>query len=194
MAPKTSPQDWTKSPCHGCSACCRSTVVNLTHTDLFRLVHSLQDRVFDFLKLYKYSDYDGEPDDPDLARTRYGWRMLGLRRSEAKGCIFLGPAGDCRIYADRPGICRTFPYEKPSPKSRAISLSVLVQDKDIDCALSRHPSSKAAVNRTDIDEDDSMRKEFQALLRQWNTMTMAKRNRTMPALVNYLLQHVSPTR
>lgn len=47
-------------------------------------------------------------DHPDLRRGPTAEKEQFFRRTGALPCPALGPEGDCRIYAHRPLVCRTF--------------------------------------------------------------------------------------
>ncbi len=47
------------------------------------------------------------PIEAELIRSRHGTLLREGTPNPAGACAFLGRAGECRIYADRPYVCRT---------------------------------------------------------------------------------------
>jgi Fe-S-cluster containining protein len=83
--------------CHkGCTACCHTQVsVNSDEAEL--LAHKvIHDGVeVDLKKLYIQGNVENNPRK---------WFELPY---EMRGCVFLGEEGQCRVYEDRPSVCRT---------------------------------------------------------------------------------------
>ncbi len=81
---------------NGCSACCH-TQVSVT-SDEAELLSSLvidEGVEVDLKKLYIQGNVENNPE---------AWFSLPY---EVRGCVFLDEAGSCRIYEDRPMVCRT---------------------------------------------------------------------------------------
>ncbi len=96
--------------CRLCSACCREMIVPVNDADVRRLAAVCglaPERIVGF-----YGSRHVEYDEKSRLwiRTRYGMRIMALRRS-CKKCRFLSGNGLCRVYARRPSTCRTFPHE-----------------------------------------------------------------------------------
>jgi len=84
------------SGCHkGCSACCH-TEVSVTPDEAELLAKLVQDGVtIDTQKLYIQKQV--------IASNESYYSLPYSQR----GCVFLGETGECRVYNDRPSVCRT---------------------------------------------------------------------------------------
>jgi Fe-S-cluster containining protein len=94
-------QRWT---CHGCTTCCRRSVICLNGDDLRRLEEQAWDQ---------REEYRGT-----RIVVREGWfcRRVRLARRSNGDCIFLMADGRCRIHAEhgaaaKPLVCRSFPLQ-----------------------------------------------------------------------------------
>ncbi len=84
------------SPCKmGCSACCH-TQVSVTDDEAILLVEKIKDGVkIDYDRLKK--QMSAKDDDSAYYKLSF----------EERKCIFLNEEGGCRVYEDRPSVCRT---------------------------------------------------------------------------------------
>jgi lysine-N-methylase len=90
--------------CHGCTACCRETTIQLNADDLARL---------------EEQQWDRHPEFQDKRTVRRSFLLGGAKVLAHKGdgaCVFLTEAGRCRIHevfgADaKPLMCRLFPLQ-----------------------------------------------------------------------------------
>ena len=120
--------------CQHCGRCCseKGTIVNVTFHDVLRMQKRLK---YDFKKLLGVLGFYVFPEKPEEKQlekmivppisTERGPAFLGLRKDESGKCTFLGDDNRCTIYAARPNICRTFPFnfhsipeKKPKPHLR----------------------------------------------------------------------------
>jgi len=112
--------------CHGCTACCRETMVRLNADDLARL---------------KEQRWEDDPEYRGIRVVRRSFFLLRgaqvLAHKPDGSCVFLTPAGRCRIHelfgADaKPLMCRQFP------------LQVVRTDRDASVTVERSCPSAAA--------------------------------------------------
>lgn len=93
-------QRWT---CHGCSICCRGTIVTLDDEDLRKLREQRWD---------EHPDFRGVQ---TVVREGLGGRWRLAKRPDGS-CVFLMDDGRCRIHAEhgleaKPWLCQTFPRQ-----------------------------------------------------------------------------------
>ncbi len=98
-------------PCF--TLCCRNVNMTLYPYDIIRLKSALNIDSEDFLRKYTVL----KKGDNLYFPTVY----LKLRDNESKDCPFLDQPG-CRVYADRPTACRTYPLERAVDRSRERSV------------------------------------------------------------------------
>lgn len=105
--------------CIQCGNCCSrsDTIVNLTYSDILRMQFDLDYGLKDFLEIIGFYKYDHDPTPEELEKmvippiqTNMGLAFPGLRKKSNGKCIFLSKNNNCKIYASRPNICRTFPF------------------------------------------------------------------------------------
>lgn len=84
------------SGCHkGCSACCH-TEVSVTPDEAELLAKRVQEGItIDTQKLYVQKQ---------VIESKESFYVLPYSQ---RGCVFLGDEGECRVYDDRPSVCRT---------------------------------------------------------------------------------------
>ena len=172
--------------CSGCTACCYA-VVSVTHVDLALMAKIPGQELADALKLYSEEEFETDPDDPDLAVMAQGPRMLALR-SNKNGCKFLQKNGNCGIYEYRPRACRSFPYEMPDFSEGKRSLTVLPLATEVNCKRAQVGFERSSIPIANVADEEDARVKFRALLRQWDAAPIPKKNRTMAALMDYLLK------
>lgn len=85
-------------PCF--NACCSDLTLMLTPYDALRLRRALGISAADFIQ--HFASRFTAPD------TGFPMLRLAMRQERQKRCPFVSPEG-CKVYADRPGACRTYP-------------------------------------------------------------------------------------
>lgn len=79
----------------GCSACCHSQV-SVSKEEVSVLVNKIRDGLkIDWTRLYIQSRAEDSSE-----------KFFKLEFS-SRACVFLGEKGECRVYEDRPSVCRT---------------------------------------------------------------------------------------
>ncbi len=96
--------------CGCCAVCCREMIVPVNDADVRRLAKSSGLTPARIVGFYGSRHVEFDDESPLWVYTRYGARIMALKRIGNK-CRFLNSAGRCRLYANRPSTCRTFPYE-----------------------------------------------------------------------------------
>ncbi len=90
--------------CHHCTACCRETTIQLNENDLAKLARQ---------------KWNERPEFQAIQTVRRSWMLGGtqvLNHKEDGSCVFLTPAGRCRIHEEfgpdaKPLMCRQFPLQ-----------------------------------------------------------------------------------
>jgi len=80
-------------PCELCGRCCRQPNITVRPEEVDRIAHAAGIPLHEFITEYLFRTSDG--------------RMFFSRTDP---CAFLGGDNRCRIWKDRPEICRDFPY------------------------------------------------------------------------------------
>jgi Fe-S-cluster containining protein len=109
MAPTFQPLAPTETFCFAChpgvpcfNHCCRDLTQHLTPYDILRLVRGLDLSSTEFLKTHTVESTGPQSGLPIIALKPIGPERL---------CPFVD-AGGCRVYADRPASCRTYPLAR----------------------------------------------------------------------------------
>ena len=100
--------------CKSCTArCCRGLAVVLTISEAVRMRQALAIPADEFLEFSSSIDSRGTPHYPFLVRAGGNAHeyFIIIKRRRKKDCIFLGDDLACTVYADRPGVCRLYPFE-----------------------------------------------------------------------------------
>jgi len=100
-------------PCEMCGRCCRQPNIVVRPDEIDRIAHAGGIPLHDFITRYVVRATDG--------------RMLFSRTNP---CVFLNEDNRCRIWKDRPEICRDFPYAVSMFMSR-VYIALTNDDADI---------------------------------------------------------------
>ena len=124
--------------CGQCSSCCRDIQVDITDSDLKRLVKYTGISADKLVRLYGHNkdDIDIEGDWINLS---YGKRAIVLNKRRNNDCIFLGKNNGCIAYKARPMTCRIFPVCVVYDEDHVIvnlEKSEVITDKTINCKCS----------------------------------------------------------
>ncbi|MFA5106224.1 MAG: YkgJ family cysteine cluster protein [Candidatus Micrarchaeia archaeon] len=100
--------------CKFCDAkCCRGLAVVLTIPEAIRLARAAGGNPADYIEITSVVDSKETPHYPIIVREMGALKEYFLilkKAGNGKDCVFLGQAGACRIYADRPHVCRLYPF------------------------------------------------------------------------------------
>jgi Fe-S-cluster containining protein/predicted negative regulator of RcsB-dependent stress response len=101
--------------CQSCGNCCRHKSINISHTDLMRILENRPD-----LKIEDIIQYS--PLNPDVSSTglfagefftsennQKKWMLL-KKKPEENECVFLTEDNRCSIHAFKPIICKAWPF------------------------------------------------------------------------------------
>jgi len=94
--------------CGQCTSCCRDIQVDITDTDLKRLVKHTGINADRLVRLYGHNKDDNDAES-DWFNLSYGKRAIVLNKKRNGDCIFLGQDNGCIAYEARPMTCRIFP-------------------------------------------------------------------------------------
>lgn len=148
------------SKCAGCheagGGCCNchDSGIFITLHDALRVSKATGLKISDFAVFNKAPDewLDELKKNEDSFYDAYvDGKILQLKLTD-NGCVFLGPTG-CKIFNDRPGLCRLFPFTYDIEKGK-VTIEML-DDENCDLA-------KLSVNEAlkDLDENEDDYKEF----------------------------------
>lgn len=102
--------------CIQCGNCCRDKnfIITITHKDTIRLVNhlkcNLEELLIKYVGFYQVrKEFENRLVFPAISTYR-GNAFLGLRKKNDGSCLFLREDNLCKIYIDRPIVCRSFPF------------------------------------------------------------------------------------
>jgi len=127
-----------KMDCGQCTSCCRDIQVDITDTDLKRLVKQTGISADRLVRLYGYNEDDRDIEG-DWINLSYGKRAIVLNKKRNGDCIFLGKDNGCIAYKARPMTCRIFPVCVVYDDDHDIvnlEKSEVITDKTITCKCS----------------------------------------------------------
>lgn len=119
----------------GCAHCCEQWIFDVHPHEIARLLPHARPFAAELQeRLAHYEALKAEHPDPEAAALAY-WRC-------ALPCVFLSPAGECRVYAERPYACRRFfsqavcsPQSAEAGKAQSLMLE---PDPDVDVWLTTY--------------------------------------------------------
>lgn len=100
-------------PCEECGRCCHQKLITILPEEVDRISSAAGVPLGEFMSKYVGLSKDG--------------RIMLLRTDP---CAFLGKDKKCRIWKDRPEVCREFPYLVSTFMSR-VYLAIVNEDTDI---------------------------------------------------------------
>lgn len=165
--------------CNQCGECCRQVQVPLCHLDLLRLRQRFTDRPLNsWLQLHPI-----EREHPEAILIEGKPVLLTLRtRLPEGGCVQL--EGDsCSIHADRPLVCRTFPFAR-----RGRNLQIAPEfELLVSLSCDQTPYTHKRETLADIERSDQAFTAFRQLTRQWNQeMTAHPEQQSLAAFLIFL--------
>lgn len=176
-------------PCATCGACCHAYYVPVSGFDTWRISRSLGIDPSDFVVAYSQqpgADFgfqltDGG-DTYELALEKQGPFELG------QPCIFLdrlpGGLNRCRIYAERPAVCRSYPMKGTAAGVIALRPGAL-------CPSGTWPSSEPEQPhwRASWEALQSQFEQYRQIVAAWNTQVARHAGRvySMDDFLTYLM-------
>ena len=124
-----------KLECGQCSSCCRDIQVDITDSDLKRLVKLTGISPDKLVRLYGHNKEDKDVES-EWINLSYGKRAIVLNKKRNGDCIFLGSNNGCIAYKARPMTCRIFPICVVYDEDHDIvnlEKSEVITDKTITC-------------------------------------------------------------
>lgn len=165
--------------CNQCGECCRQVQVPLSHADLLRLQRHFAGRPLrDWLQLHPI-----EREHPEAVLIDGRPVLLTLRTRLPEGGCRMLVDNHCAIYAERPMVCRTFPFARRGRELRiAPEFELLVS-----LACDQVPFQAEKQILADMAICDRSFADYRHLVRQWNQET-AGRARGIEVFLSYLAQ------
>lgn len=160
-----------KMNCAQCGSCCCDPVIELTDSDIKRLVKHTGLPTDRLIRLYAKSDFTTVNDTEDWINLSYGKRQIGLRKKKDGSCLFLSDDRKCEAYEARPMACRVFPidvYLDEDSKASDFELSDVVRDKFIKCRQYSGKPNSFTQFRLKADQSGKETASFCRKIRQWN--------------------------
>jgi Fe-S-cluster containining protein len=158
------------SICVHCTRCCGEVIATVTHADALRLVQATGLPAQELVKLYTRAEIESDPSDRSWIEFTSGRRMLGLKRNREQ-CILLAPAGLCAVYAVRPLLCRTFPFEfrfSPDGRPTGIQFRGSAADGSLPCPAYPETIRMDADLRSLAEQERFEREEYYRIVERWN--------------------------
>jgi len=119
--------------CRSCTAkCCRGLAVVLTIPEAKRMVKELGLPPEDFLEFSQNIEGKQTPHYPLLVQSEgkvYEYFII-LKRRQKRDCIFLQDDLKCGVYANRPHVCRLYPFELDGQKMKKGALCPVAFEKE----------------------------------------------------------------
>ena len=161
-----------KLDCGHCSSCCRDIQVDITDSDLKRLVKHTGISADRLIRLYGHNK-DDKDIEGDWINLSYGKRAIVLNKKRNGDCIFLGKDNGCIAYKARPMTCRIFPVCVVYDEDHDIvnlEKSEVITDKTISCKCS---SGRGQAYNNFMSTAKLARVEHASFIRQidhWNSL------------------------
>ncbi|HEY9841993.1 MAG: YkgJ family cysteine cluster protein [Candidatus Sericytochromatia bacterium] len=167
--------------CNQCGECCRQVQVPLSHADLLRLYRRFGAQPLDsWLQLHPI-----EREDPEAVMIAGRPVLLTLRTRLPEGGCRMLVENQCSIYADRPMVCRTFPFSRRGRGLRISPEFELLVSMSCD-QVPFHGQREVKANIAVCDRDFA---RFRLLVKQWNQETAGQPERqSIEAFIAYLEQ------
>ena len=153
--------------CHHCGHCCTDVVCLPTPADVVRIVRATRRDPRRFLEFLTPDEIQGvAKSDPTWLECGSERHIMALRRSD-RGCTFLNKRNrHCTIYADRPLLCRLYPFklhERRDKSFKAFSLH-----SDVGCPRHRDGEVPTAPLYSIFQDDAVHQNDYQQLVTHFN--------------------------
>lgn len=161
-----------KADCGQCSSCCREIKVDVTDTDIERLVRHTGIPADKLVKLYSPADISDE-DDGEWIELSYGKRALELNKRRNGDCIFLANDKKCTAYNARPMTCRIFPVCVVSDDRNNIvnlEISDVITDRTIKCKRTRGKGRSYTSFMSTAEQSQIEDEIFKNKVDEWNSL------------------------
>jgi Fe-S-cluster containining protein len=159
--------------CHSCGHCCTDVVCLPAPADVIRIVKRTKIHPKKFLEFLTPEEITGvESNDPTWLKCGDEKYMMALKRGK-KGCYFLNKkTGFCRIYDDRPFLCRLYPFKLQ--ETRKGKFKGFTLHKDVGCPRNRDGKADAAALYEIYLEDDRNQDDYHDLVKYFNRKNYRK--------------------
>ena len=101
--------------CTLCADCCTKYIPLIVSEDVRRVMHHTGLPAREFVRFYDPDEVRLPARDRAWIQTRYGRRVLGLRKVRRGRCYFLKGVR-CSIHAHKPLLCRMYPFRPVDPR------------------------------------------------------------------------------
>lgn len=162
--------------CHHSGHCCTDVVCLPTPWDVLRIAQNTGENPYAFLEFLTPEEInDVHKNDPSWLQVNGQKYIMALRRHSVKGCYFLDRKTKyCRIYEQRPLLCRLYPFKLQESKKgdfRGFALH-----RDVGCP--RHKNGVAQTQPLyDLYLQDRMHQDdYATLVKAFNRDTTPEKN------------------
>lgn len=123
--------------CHHSGHCCTDVVCLPTPWDVLRITMNTGENPYSFIEFLTPEDITGvNANDPSWLKLGTKRYIMALRRDPVNGCFFLEKkTKHCRIYAERPLLCRLYPFKLQ--ETRTGEFKGFVLHSDVGCPRHR---------------------------------------------------------
>ena len=167
--------------CNQCGECCRQVQVPVSHADVLRLLARFDEPdVFKMLQLHPI-----EASDPDAVWLEGRPVLLTLRTRLPEGGCGMLVDDRCSIYAERPMVCRTFPFVNKNGRLRISGEFELL----VGLACDKTPFYGSKEVLADIETCQRNFVRYRRLIKLWNSENASQPERqTLKNLIHFIRQ------
>lgn len=161
-----------KSDCSQCSLCCRDIKVEVTDSDIERLLKHTDIPADKLVKLNSIAEVENEEEN-DWIKLSYGKRTMELNKRRNGDCIFLSDGKICMVYKVRPMTCRIFPFcvvFNDEDKMVDLEISEVINDKTIKCKRTKGNGRSYKSFMSTAKQAQDEHKSFKKKLDEWNDL------------------------
>jgi Fe-S-cluster containining protein len=169
--------DFSKFICLGCTNCCKSTIVAVTHYDLIRLARYSSTCPLNISKLYAPNEILCSHDDAMWIHFPQGKRMIGLRKNKDSTCLFLNKNSDCSVYSSRPQSCRAFPLsinDSCRNNKEKVMFRDSIKEHGLKCRGIFNSSKNPPKSISQLEKEKAEKMAYINLVNRWNTERLGK--------------------
>lgn len=158
--------------CTGCGACCSEFWINVTDTDVRRLVQHTGMGAMELVEFASPRVVESEPEEdgwvPFGADTNERGLMTLKTDEETSVCQFLQDDGLCGVYEARPLACRLYPWDRDYPTAHTSRIGIEIFTEE--CPYESDGSNNKEALEALFDQDDEEREAYEARIETWRRL------------------------